>query len=659
MPQASFCSSCGRPLTPGMATGQCVRCLLKRGMEAPTAGFEATDGAAARQWEPPTPGDLAGQFAGMEVTELLGRGGMGAVYKALQTQLDRVVALKVLPPDIAADPGFADRFAREAKALARLNHPNVVTLYEFGRTSTGLYYFLMEYVDGVNLRQLMNGGRVAPREALAIVPQVCDALQYAHDKGIVHRDIKPENILLDRRGNVKVADFGLAKITGHEEPAGAQASATVGLALTEAGKIVGTPQYMAPEQEASFGNVDHRADIYALGVVFYQMLTGELPARPAQPPSRKLVLDVRLDEVVLRALEREPGLRYTAASMMKTAVETIASRPPVMGSVGVDYASPGVGRARFSRTAIVGAALLLLFIAIGVLGPAITGPVRNDDRRGMAMVEAAQVFAFGLLFAATILGWIALSQIRRSAGAIRGRALAMFDGLIFPLLAMNGLIVALISKLATIVADFYANTSNADNPQVHPPLMTEFANFIADHRRVPILFAVALVIVVDVLIVRWVWRAAAPQVKIGDSQAVEVPKFRAHHTNTTLASVALFCAIMSGVIPTIFYWMAPWFLPWLTPRGQQFAIWMTLITALLAIGLGFTSYRSGKGRTAIFMGAVSLGIWMMFFVVGQLVEPVANAGNARGRYPLLYLRFNRSAANIPKRPPSRTTTIPR
>ena len=138
---------------------------------------------------------------------------MGAVYKARQKELDRIVALKILPPGIGDDAAFAGRFAREAKALAKLNHPGIVTLYEFGQTN-GLFFFLMEFVDGVNLRQLLHAGRIAPREALAIVPQICDALQYAHDQGIVHRDIKPENILLDRRGRVKVADFGLAKIVG-------------------------------------------------------------------------------------------------------------------------------------------------------------------------------------------------------------------------------------------------------------------------------------------------------------------------------------------------------------------------------------------------------------------------------------------------------------
>jgi serine/threonine protein kinase len=278
---------------------------------------------ANRTFTPPALADLAPTFPQLELIELLGRGGMGAVYKARQKELDRVVALKILPPGVGNDPAFAERFAREAKALARLNHPGIVTIYDFGRAN-GLYYFLMEFVDGLTLHQLLDGGRVSPREALAIVPQICDALQYAHDQGIVHRDIKPQNILLDRRGRVKVADFGLAKLVGIDgEAQTGIASPISSSALTEAGKIIGTPAYMAPEQAARPTQVDHRADIYALGVVFYQLLTGELPPKPLEPPSRKVHIDVRLDEVVLKAMEKMPERRYEQASQLKTAVESI------------------------------------------------------------------------------------------------------------------------------------------------------------------------------------------------------------------------------------------------------------------------------------------------------------------------------------------------
>ena len=266
---------------------------------------------------PPSVEELARLFPQLEILEFIGKGGMGAVYKARQPKLDRFVALKILPPAAAGDPGFAERFNREARALARLSHPNIVAVHDFGQAG-GLHYLVMEFVDGGNLRQIEAAGRLAPEQALAIVPQICDALQFAHNEGIVHRDIKPENILLDKKGRVKITDFGIAKMLG---------LAAEQTTLTGARDVVGTPHYMAPEQVEKPQTVDHRADIYSLGVVFYEMLTGELPLGKFAPPSRKVQVDVRLDEVVLHALEKEPELRYQQASQVKTAVETIAASP--------------------------------------------------------------------------------------------------------------------------------------------------------------------------------------------------------------------------------------------------------------------------------------------------------------------------------------------
>ena len=320
MPETPRCPKCGAPLGAGALAGLCPVCLLQQG-----AAADSVTGAEPRAFEAPTIAELAPLFPQLEIFELIGKGGMGAVYKARQKELDRIVALKILPPAMGDTPGFAERFSREAKALAKLNHPCIVTIHEFGRAN-GLFYFLMEFVDGVNLRQLLANGRISPREALAIVPEICDALQFAHDHGIVHRDIKPANILLDRRGRVKVADFGLAKLVeAGTETAPVDPGSPDDAALTQAGKVMGTPSYMAPEQTDRPGEVDHRADIYSLGVVLYELLTGELPASQLQPPSRRVRVDVRLDEVVLRALEREPALRYQQASQVKSAVETIAA----------------------------------------------------------------------------------------------------------------------------------------------------------------------------------------------------------------------------------------------------------------------------------------------------------------------------------------------
>jgi predicted Ser/Thr protein kinase len=329
-----ICPDCRKPLAPNAPDGLCPACLMKAGAGTGVdIGPDSRDESRRTSFVAPSPEEVARLFPELEILGFIGQGGMGAVYKARQKALDRVVALKILPPGIGGDPAFAQRFTREAKALAKLNHPGIVTLYEFGQAD-GLFYFLMEFVDGVNLRHLLEAGRLSPREALAIVPQICDALQYAHDHGIVHRDIKPENILLDRRGHVKVADFGLAKLVGTEgELSAAGGGAAGSIALTEVGKVMGTPQYMAPEQREHPAEVDHRADIYSLGVVFYQMLTGELPGRPIEPPSHTVRVDVRLDEVVLRALERQPERRYQHAGQLKTAVETIGqSCPPADGS---------------------------------------------------------------------------------------------------------------------------------------------------------------------------------------------------------------------------------------------------------------------------------------------------------------------------------------
>jgi predicted Ser/Thr protein kinase len=298
----------------------------------PTTSWKTT-------FTPPDPSELAEFFPQLEILELVGQGGMGAVYKARQVSLDRLVALKILPPEAAADPAFAERFTREARALAKLSHPNIVAVYDSGQTTgrtanpssddadelanhptAPIYYFLMEYIDGVNLREAQQAATLSPEQALEIVPQVCEALQYAHDQGIVHRDIKPENVLLDKSGSVKVADFGLSKLLAHTP---------VNVTLTASHQVMGTLHYMAPEQMQRPLEVDHRADIYSLGVVFYELLTGEVPIGRFPLPSEKLKADTRLDDVVLKAMEREPDRRYQQASHVKTDIESL----PAVGQV--------------------------------------------------------------------------------------------------------------------------------------------------------------------------------------------------------------------------------------------------------------------------------------------------------------------------------------
>jgi predicted Ser/Thr protein kinase len=343
------------------------------------------------EFAPPAPADLAPLFPQLEILELLGKGGMGAVYKARQPTLDRLVALKILPPSVAGDPAFAERFTREARALARINHPHIVGVYEFGQTQ-GLYYFVMEFVDGANLRSAIQTGKLGSAEALAIVPQICEALQFAHDEGVVHRDIKPENILIDKRGRVKIADFGLAKIVGEGSRLGDRDSpAQPDYSLTGTHQVMGTMHYMAPEQIEKPLTVDHRADIYSLGVVFYEMLTGELPIGRFAPPSQKVHVDVRLDEVVLRTLEKDPGRRYQHAGDVKTEVESIGRVPlppanlsprPGASAADVDLESvrrqlhlPAIG---ITASAIVNGAfvpLVILWIVQGRFYPGLQAPI--------------------------------------------------------------------------------------------------------------------------------------------------------------------------------------------------------------------------------------------------------------------------------------------
>jgi serine/threonine protein kinase len=244
----------------------------------------------------PAMDEIIAAFPDLEILGLIGHGGMSAVFKARQPRLDRVVALKVLPKSLAATPGFAERFNREGRVLARLSHPNIVAVHDFGsvvqssglpsdqprgldHASAPLHFLIMEYVDGVNLRQAMRAGRFTPEQALNIIPAICDALQFAHTQGVLHRDIKPENILLDSKGRVKIADFGIAKIISED--------AGDAMLLTQSGARLGTAPYMAPEQIEQPATVDHRADIYSLGVVFYEMLTGELPLGRFAAPSEK------------------------------------------------------------------------------------------------------------------------------------------------------------------------------------------------------------------------------------------------------------------------------------------------------------------------------------------------------------------------------------
>ncbi len=254
-------------------------------------------------------------LGGCQLIEKVGHGGMGMVYKAKQLNLGRIVAVKVLSGSLAKDESFVRRFLQEARSAAHLNHGNIVHVNDVGEHQ-GIYYFVMEYVDGKNLKDILKA--TEPFEvsrATTITIQVCHALRHAHSRGVIHRDIKPENIMITQEGSVKLADLGLAKRMASDAAVG----------LTHAGSILGTPYYMAPEQAKDFSRVDHRSDIYSLGVTLYKMLTGKVPYEGRTPieimikaidgrktPVRELRNEVspELEEIVDKMMHRLPEKRY-------------------------------------------------------------------------------------------------------------------------------------------------------------------------------------------------------------------------------------------------------------------------------------------------------------------------------------------------------------
>jgi formylglycine-generating enzyme required for sulfatase activity/serine/threonine protein kinase len=290
--------------------------------------------SSAKGWEPPSVEELSAQLPQYQIEALMGRGGMGAVYKGRQTSLDRPVAIKILSNQLEdADASFAERFKNEARALGKLSHPGIVGVYEFGEAQGGLLYIVMEFVDGTDVAKMIaKQGRLHTEHAMAITAHVCDALAYAHERGIIHRDIKPANIMVGYDGVVKVADFGLAKMT-HTQNSG----------LTQSGMAMGTLYYMAPEALTLGSAVDQRADIYAVGVMLYQMLTGKLPQGMFEMPSLQIKgLDPRYDRIVAMAMRDDRELRYPSAKALRLELDTILTQPVVKVEVSAKEAPPAL-----------------------------------------------------------------------------------------------------------------------------------------------------------------------------------------------------------------------------------------------------------------------------------------------------------------------------
>lgn len=300
-----------------------------------------------------TPGD---EIAGYQVTRLVARGGMGELYEARQLSLDRRVALKLIAPDLASDDRFRERFRREARAAAAIDHPNVLPVYESGETPEGRLFLASRFVDGGDLgAHLGRSGPLDVHETVALLTQVAAALDAAHAAGLVHRDVKPANVLLERVGDqthVYLGDFGLAK----------WAAASQG--FTESGRLLGTVDYMAPEQIEG-GTIDHRADVYAFGCLLYRCLTGHVPF-PRDAPSATLMAHMNapvplpsalmpavpeaLDTVVRRAMEKDPSHRAeSAGALMRWLAAQIETVPGDREPVPLPWAEdPPPARPRFT-----------------------------------------------------------------------------------------------------------------------------------------------------------------------------------------------------------------------------------------------------------------------------------------------------------------------
>jgi len=271
------------------------------GFSSPEAADEV---ARAREGRPDElhPDDMVGNY---RIEKLIGRGGMATVYKTVDVVNQRMVAVKVLKQKFSSSLKALARFDREFLALESLNHPNIVRVLDKG-IEEGVNYFVLEYVDGASLSRLLRYKKLTLNTRAQILLQVASALDYAHRRGIVHRDVKPDNVLINRTGRAKLADFGIAQITQSALPL---------TSITVTSSFMGTADYMAPEQRVDAGSVDHRADIYAFGVMLYETFTGKLPLGNFPLPSQlNPQLGKRMDGIILRAMRQNPEERYQSMS---------------------------------------------------------------------------------------------------------------------------------------------------------------------------------------------------------------------------------------------------------------------------------------------------------------------------------------------------------
>lgn len=320
------------------------------------------------------------------ILELIGRGGMAAIYKAHQPSTDRLVAVKVLLDHRAEDPQIVDRFEREARVITALEHTNIVPVYDFGREG-GLLYLVMRYMRAGTVNDLLKRGPLTPRDAASILSDVAAALDYAHERGVIHRDVKPNNILVDAGGRANLTDFGLAKVLGES------------LDLTRSGATIGTPAYMAPEH-ATGGTVSPRTDVYSLGVMLYEMVTGVLPYVSDSPmavvmmhlheemrPPRQVnpTLPPAVEAVIVRAMLKDPVGRFATAGEMARALAQVVDGMPHTAAPGEHVAD------RFEQVTLVpqGSTLHLIELAAKVAEAKSPDEITPEIRRALKRMQGA------------------------------------------------------------------------------------------------------------------------------------------------------------------------------------------------------------------------------------------------------------------------------
>lgn len=301
------CRTCGGDLKKSAAGFFCARCLYGTAMEELAGKSEA----ATPDWR-----EMAGFLPQYEFVREIGRGGMGTVYEALDPENGGRLAVKVLAPSCAMNPELVERFRREAEVMETLRHERIVSVKHWGERG-GLLHLVMEFVPGGDVAGLLRkNGKLELEAAVELIGQACEGLEFSHSQGILHRDIKPGNLLLDDEGRLKLGDFGLAKVVDE--------ASTMGLTMTNA--AMGTPRYMAPEQMSGAETVDERTDVYALGVVFYEMLTGRLPGGNFALPSELVKVGGRVDEVVLKALSESADDRYSSVAEFHKALQGLVKK---------------------------------------------------------------------------------------------------------------------------------------------------------------------------------------------------------------------------------------------------------------------------------------------------------------------------------------------